>query len=81
MFDSGGGIGGLLLAVSLSKYPDIQVDVYEAAKVFSEIGAGIGLWPRSRDIIERLGLANALAEKAIVSPSNIPSTISFFRAW
>ena len=80
MFDSGGGIGGLLLAVSLSKYPDIQVDVYEAAKVFSEVGTGIGLWPRSWDIIERLGLVDELGGKAIVSPSNLPSMISL-RVW
>jgi salicylate hydroxylase len=44
---SGGGVGGLTLAVALSKYPDIQVELFEAAKSFTEVGAGIGLWPRA----------------------------------
>jgi NAD(P)-binding Rossmann-like domain len=43
---SGGGIGGLTLAVALSHYPDIDVDIYESAHKFTEIGAGIGLWAR-----------------------------------
>ncbi|KAK7686301.1 hypothetical protein QCA50_010525 [Cerrena zonata] len=68
----GGGIGGLLLAVSLSRYPDIKVDVYEAAKLFADVGAGIGLWPRTWKIMEQLGLADELAKIAIISPANIP---------
>lgn len=45
--DSGGGVGGLTLAVALSKYPDIEVEVFEAARQFTEIGAGVGVWPRA----------------------------------
>ena len=45
--DSGGGVGGLTLAVALSKYPDIEVEVFEAARQFTEIGAGVGIWPRA----------------------------------
>ena len=44
--DSGGGVGGLTLAVALSKYPDIEVEVFEAARHFTEIGAGVGIWRR-----------------------------------
>jgi salicylate hydroxylase len=44
---SGGGVGGLTLALALSQYPDIVVDVYEAAQSFYEIGAGFGIWPRA----------------------------------
>jgi 2-polyprenyl-6-methoxyphenol hydroxylase-like FAD-dependent oxidoreductase len=40
-------VGGLTLAVALSRYPDITVDVYEAAQSFREIGAGVGIWPRA----------------------------------
>lgn len=72
-FFSGGGIGGLLMAVALSKYPDIRVDVYEAAQRFDEVGAGIGLWPRTWKIIQQLDLQDALAQIAIISPTNIPS--------
>jgi hypothetical protein len=44
---SGGGVGGLTLAVALSRYQDIAIDVYEAAQSFCEIGAGVGVWPRA----------------------------------
>jgi len=43
---SGAGVGGLSCALALSKYPDIEVVVYEAAAKFGELGAGIGVWPR-----------------------------------
>lgn len=48
--DSGGGVGGLTLAVALSKYPDIDVEVFEAARQFTEIGAGLGIWPRDFEV-------------------------------
>ena len=39
----GGGIGGLCLALGLRKHSHIDVQIYEAAHAFSEIGAGIGV--------------------------------------
>ncbi|EPQ55733.1 FAD/NAD P-binding domain-containing protein [Gloeophyllum trabeum ATCC 11539] len=42
----GGGIGGLVCAAALSKASDIEVHIYEAARQFGEIGAGIGMYPR-----------------------------------
>jgi salicylate hydroxylase len=39
----GGGIGGLALALVLSKFPHLQVDVYEAAGRFKEIGGNLAL--------------------------------------
>ncbi len=53
---SGGGVGGLTLAFALSKSPNICVDIYEAASEFAEIGAGIGVWWRSRQVLTSLGL-------------------------
>ena len=53
---SGGGVGGLTLAYALSKSPDICIDVYEAASKFTEIGAGIGIWWRTRQVLKSLGL-------------------------
>jgi hypothetical protein len=44
---SGGGIGGLTLAVALSQYPDIDVTIYEGATKLTEVGAGVGLFPRT----------------------------------
>ena len=53
---SGGGVGGLSLAFALSRSPDIQVDIYEAASKFTEIGAGILVWRRTKQILASLGL-------------------------
>ncbi|TCD68035.1 hypothetical protein EIP91_011646 [Steccherinum ochraceum] len=75
----GGGIGGLICALALSRYPDIQVDVYEAAREMAEIGAGIGLWPRTWKILQSLGLENDLAEAAVSRPTNLPRVAFTFR--
>ncbi|KAI0277468.1 FAD/NAD-P-binding domain-containing protein [Russula aff. rugulosa BPL654] len=56
LFLSGGGVGGLTLAFALSKSPNIRVDVYEAASKFAEIGAGIIVSWRTRQILTSLGL-------------------------
>jgi salicylate hydroxylase len=53
---SGGGVGGLTLAFALSRSPNIRVDVYEAASKFDEIGAGIIVQWRIRQILTSLGL-------------------------
>ena len=53
---SGGGVGGLTLAFALSRSPDILVDIYEAASEFAEIGAGIGAWWRTKQVLTSLGL-------------------------
>ncbi|KAJ7647156.1 FAD/NAD-P-binding domain-containing protein [Roridomyces roridus] len=64
----GGGIGGLALAVPLSKHKNIQVDVYEAAGRFAEIGAGVMIWARTWRIFELLGLAEDFAKVADSEP-------------
>lgn len=74
---SGGGVGGLVCAVALSRYPDIQVDVYESAGAFTEIGAGIGVWPRTWKILATLGLTDDLSKIAIVPPSEQPRMSPF----
>ncbi|KAF9454477.1 FAD/NAD(P)-binding domain-containing protein [Macrolepiota fuliginosa MF-IS2] len=56
----GAGIGGLVLAVALSKYPDIEVTVYEAASKLAEVGAGVGIFPRPWEIIRKLDLEEEL---------------------
>jgi hypothetical protein len=61
---SGGGIGGLTLAVSLAQYPDIDVQVYEAAGKLAEIGAGVMIWGRTWKILTSLGLAESLRSVA-----------------
>jgi salicylate hydroxylase len=44
----GGGIGGLCLAIGLLKHKHLNVNIYEAAHKFAEIGAGVALGPNSQ---------------------------------
>ena len=55
----GGGIGGLTAAIALVRQ-GIDVDVYERADSFKEIGAGVSLAPNARRLLERLGLREEL---------------------
>ncbi|TFK53608.1 FAD/NAD-P-binding domain-containing protein [Heliocybe sulcata] len=64
----GGGIGGLCLAVALSRDPSIEVSVYEAAQRFSEIGAGVMIWAKTWRILEIMGLAEQFAKVAHAPP-------------
>lgn len=64
---SGGGIGGLCLAVALSQFPDIDISIYEAAQSFKEVGAGVMIWGRTWRVLELLGLDTALREVAGVA--------------
>lgn len=43
----GGGIGGLCLAIGLLKH-NVPFHIYEAARAFAEIGAGVGFGPNAR---------------------------------
>ena len=48
----GGGIGGLCTAIALLKHSHIDVQVYEAAPTFGEIGAGVGIAPNAQQALE-----------------------------
>lgn len=62
--NSGGGIGGLAFAVALAKTgADVDVDIYESAAKFSEIGAGIGMWPHVWNTLVGLGLEEDLKRR------------------
>ncbi|KAB5578039.1 hypothetical protein GE09DRAFT_538902 [Coniochaeta sp. 2T2.1] len=55
----GGGIGGLFAALSIRHHcstEDIQIDVYEQAAQYKEIGAGVAIAPNGARLIEKLGL-------------------------
>jgi hypothetical protein len=69
---SGGGIGGLTCAIALSKYPDLKVDVYEAASRFAEVGTGFAVWPRPWKVLESLGLGPDLLQATDLKPTDGP---------
>lgn len=54
---AGGGIGGLAAAVALHRRGR-QVVVLERAEEFTEIGAGLSLWPNAMRALASLGLAS-----------------------
>lgn len=51
----GGGIGGLTLALGLLKYDHIDVQIYEAAHSFGEIGAGVAIGPNAQRALKLIG--------------------------
>ena len=65
----GGGIGGVALAVALSRSADLDVRLFEAAPRFSEIGAGVSFGPNAVRAIRLLGLEAAYRSIADSSPA------------
>lgn len=71
-------MGGLTCAVALSKYPDVDVDVYEAAATFTANGPGVGVWLRTWKILQQLGLDDDLASITGTQMTDDPGeTVSF----
>ena len=62
----GGGIGGLSAALALLE-AGLDVEVYEQARRFGEIGAGIQISPNASRLLHRLGLKPAM-DKCGVRP-------------
>lgn len=56
----GGGPGGLSTAIALSRIPNVEVALYEQAKVLREVGAGISIGPNTWNVLEVLGVADSL---------------------
>ena len=62
-FLSGAGMGGLVLALFIQKYcPAIQVDIYESTAGLTEVGVGIGMYPRVWEVVRFLGLEADILE-------------------
>lgn len=55
----GGGIGGLTAALTLARV-GFEVEVFEQAATFSEVGAGIQLSPNAVRVLYHLGLEKPL---------------------
>ncbi|KAJ6481082.1 hypothetical protein C8R45DRAFT_320629 [Mycena sanguinolenta] len=68
----GAGIGGLTLALSLSRYHDIEVELYEAASTLTEVGAGLAVFPRPWKILQMLGIEEDLLKTTENKPVQGP---------
>ncbi|KAL1665647.1 hypothetical protein GGF50DRAFT_52230 [Schizophyllum commune] len=62
----GSGLAGLSVALGVQQHcsdPDVvQIDIYDAAVVLSEVGAGITLWPKTVALLRELGVLDILDE-------------------
>ena len=68
---AGGGIGGLTAALALNR-AGFDVTVYERAPAFTEIGAGMSLWPNATRVLRSLGvLEQVLASGELVTQFNL----------
>ncbi|KAH8084324.1 hypothetical protein BXZ70DRAFT_568948 [Cristinia sonorae] len=75
----GGGIGGLSFAVALLKARnDVVIDIYEAGETFSELGAGLNLWPRVLEVLHSFGLEDELYKYA--GPPGLYKKMKFMKA-
>ena len=57
-------MGGLALSAALhmfDKSNKLEINLYEGAHQITEIGAGIGMWPRTWKIMKELGFDEVLA--------------------
>src|SRR3984957_18029582 len=59
----GAGIGGLTAALALQHF-GVLVRVFEQAKAFREVGAGVTITPNAMNVLNFLGVGSALAEEA-----------------
>ncbi|CAE7112512.1 unnamed protein product [Rhizoctonia solani] len=66
----GGGIGGLSAAIGLAR-TGIPVQVFEAARQFSEIGAGVSFGKNSINALAMLGLQKEFEEQVTTIPCDI----------
>ncbi|KAH7907400.1 hypothetical protein BJ138DRAFT_1116725 [Hygrophoropsis aurantiaca] len=66
----GGGIGGLVLAVTIGKYSKVPVDLYEARPEITTAGAGIAIWRRTMEVMHELGLYGDLEKVVSRAPDS-----------
>ncbi|KAI9666364.1 MAG: hypothetical protein M1821_004300 [Bathelium mastoideum] len=69
----GGGIGGLCLAIGLMKHKHINVQIYEAAPSFGEIGAGLTVGPNAQRALELIAPGAVKAFRDQATPNLWPS--------
>jgi 2-polyprenyl-6-methoxyphenol hydroxylase-like FAD-dependent oxidoreductase len=61
----GGGIAGLASALALTRH-GWQVEVFERAPEFTEVGAGLSLWPNALRALDALGVGEGVRGRAML---------------
>src|SRR5271169_6679090 len=62
----GGGIAGLASAVALTRR-GWQAEVFERAPEFTEVGAGLSLWPNALRALDSLGVGEHVRRRAVLA--------------
>lgn len=65
----GGGIAGVALALALCRHAHLEVKLFESAKAFGEVGAGVSFGANAVRAIAGLGLAEPYAQIADRTPA------------
>jgi len=62
----GGGIGGLCAALSIHHHcgSAVDINIYEQATQYKEIGAGVGIGPNAAKLLYKIGVGEAVQEIA-----------------
>jgi 2-polyprenyl-6-methoxyphenol hydroxylase-like FAD-dependent oxidoreductase len=63
---AGGGIGGLACALALARR-GWEIEVLERAAAFTEVGAGLSLWPNGLRALDALGVGDQVRERALLA--------------
>ena len=67
----GGGIGGLSAAIAL-EHGGHDVQVYERAEAYADVGSGLSLWPNALVALDAIGIgAEVRDRRAVVPPVEI----------
>jgi 2-polyprenyl-6-methoxyphenol hydroxylase-like FAD-dependent oxidoreductase len=61
----GGGIAGLASALALTRH-GWQVEIFERAPEFTEVGAGLSLWPNALRALDALGVGEDVRGRAVL---------------
>ncbi|THH18845.1 hypothetical protein EW146_g2204 [Bondarzewia mesenterica] len=75
----GGGICGLTLAVTLGKYSDIPIDIYESATELGTVGLGLVVFKRTWEILRTLGLDAGMNKRCIPIPTENKTAAAIIR--
>ena len=65
----GGGIAGVALTLDLARHQHLQVQLFEAAAAFGEVGAGVSFGANAVRAIEGLGLGGPYRQIADATPA------------
>ncbi|EIM84251.1 FAD/NAD-P-binding domain-containing protein [Stereum hirsutum FP-91666 SS1] len=65
--NSGGGLGGLTLAITVGRYSSIPIDIYEATDDIGTVGAGLAIFRRTWTVFQQIGIDIEMEKRGYIS--------------